>query len=90
MGISLKRIDDSIRIVVQDDGIGFDRPERSLNFGHQGGFGLFSIREGLKYIDGETEISSKAGIGTRVVLRAPLKQKKAKKASKRLTVESGN
>jgi len=38
----------------------------------RGGFGLFSIREGLRHCGGELAIRSQTGGGTRVFLRAPL------------------
>jgi signal transduction histidine kinase len=35
-------------------------------------FGLFSVRERLKYLDGKFEISSIVGRGTTATLEAPL------------------
>ena len=59
---------DRIRIVVSDDGIGFDATEP--RFGPTGGFGLFAIRELMTQIGGSFEIESAPGRGTRAVLSA--------------------
>ncbi len=60
-------------VVVEDDGVGFDvsgiYPKRKK----VKGFGLFSIRERLKYIGGQIEIKSKPGQGTQVTISVPLK-----------------
>jgi signal transduction histidine kinase len=63
----------SVRIDVEDNGAGFD-PE-SLDSGQSGewGFGLFSIRERLKYLGGYFDIQSAPGRGTRARLSAPRK-----------------
>jgi signal transduction histidine kinase len=52
---------------VADNGIGFaaDRP-------HTGGRGLANMRDRLNAIGGSCDIESKAGAGTRVLLKAPL------------------
>ena len=63
----------SVRIDVEDNGTGFN-PE-SLDSGQSGewGFGLFSIRERLKYLGGYFDIQSAPGKGTRARLSAPRK-----------------
>jgi PAS domain S-box-containing protein len=62
----------NIRIGVADDGVGLgispDPPR-----GGVGGFGLFSIRERLKYLGGRLEVDSEPGRGTQVTLVVPLK-----------------
>ena len=52
---------------VRDDGCGFD-PDTCPNV-DQGHFGLQGIRERIKEFDGEIEIASAAGSGTRVEVR---------------------
>ena len=63
-----------IRINVEDDGVGFDMAEAERRVGKNGGFGLFSIRERLKYLGGSLECDSQQGCGTRISLVAPLKK----------------
>jgi len=58
-------------VEVVDDGSGFQ--EETLHTAESLGehFGLFSIREQIQYLGGETEIDSSPGSGTRVTLRLP-------------------
>lgn len=61
--------DDTARIEIVDDGVGFDpdaaRPERL-------GIGLFAMRERVALMDGDLHISSSAGAGTSVLASVPL------------------
>ena len=67
--ISIREDGDSIRIEVEDDGIGFE-PSKA---GRNGGFGFFSVRERLRFLGGDFDVESEPGRGTRAVLVAPLK-----------------
>jgi PAS domain S-box-containing protein len=71
--VSIGKDNNNVRIVVADDGIGFV-PSPQLN--KTGGFGFFSIREGLNYLGGSIEIGSKPGQGTHITLIAPIKRGK--------------
>lgn len=57
------------RIEVRDDGRGFD----TMFIEWSDGFGLFSIRERLRYIGGELVIESEPGAGTRITILAPVR-----------------
>lgn len=61
----------SLRVEVEDDGVGF-QPDRVAHAGASGAFGLFSIRERLAYVGGQLELVSTPGKGTRAVIEAPL------------------
>jgi len=74
----MSRQDGNIRIVVQDDGDGFDASHFNAGGKRSKGFGLFSIRERLHYIGGQMAIESIGGRGTRVTVIAPLKQSQRK------------
>ena len=76
--VSMSRQDGNIRIVVQDDGDGFDASHFNAGGKRSKGFGLFSIRERLHYIGGQMAIESIGGRGTRVTVIAPLKQSQRK------------
>jgi two-component system sensor histidine kinase UhpB len=69
--VSIQGNADHIRIVVEDDGIGFSTVEKSSSFGKGGGFGLFNLRERLKHVGGHFDIESSLGHGTRVTLVSP-------------------
>lgn len=70
--IKLARAGDHVRIVVSDDGHGFEVASASEFFTADGGFGLFSARERSMHLGGSLEIESEPGRGTRVVVTAPL------------------
>jgi signal transduction histidine kinase len=72
--VSIWREDISIRIRVEDDGVGFSTSE-GKQLGKTAGFGLFNIRERIKYLEGDMVIESEPGRGTRVTLSAPLEEK---------------
>ncbi len=73
VAIRCKRDGGNIRIEVEDNGSGFDPESTSMKRHASTGFGLFSIRERLKHINGELEILSSPEAGTKVILKVPLK-----------------
>jgi signal transduction histidine kinase len=70
--ISCRREGTDIRVVVEDDGAGLDSAAGGSLTAKSQGFGLFSLRERLKYLGGSISIASNPGRGTRVALTAPL------------------
>jgi len=58
--------DGFLKVVVEDEGVGFDSMEGAS------GYGLLSIRERLNHLGGSLEIESVPGEGTRVCMTAPL------------------
>ncbi len=77
--VGIRRIDDSIEVTVEDDGVGFDPVEVRTTTTPEAGFGLFSIRESLEEFGGRIEIESKPGAGCKVIMTAPLKGRPRKK-----------
>ena len=70
--VSLERQDASIKIMIRDDGVGFD-PQQTIQPDHKkGGFGLFSIQERMADLGGCLDIVSAPGEGCTAVLIAPL------------------
>jgi len=70
--VSLCRDEERIKIVVEDDGVGFDMSEKIHSMGVNGCFGLFSIRERLESFGGDIDVATAPGRGTRVIVTAPL------------------
>jgi PAS domain S-box-containing protein len=70
--VNLRLVDESLRLTVSDQGIGFDPDAMSPAGGFGGGFGLFSIRERVGLFGGKLEIESTPGRGTRMVISVPL------------------
>lgn len=73
IGIGMGASEHAIEIRVEDDGIGFDAAQAAMAPGGAGGFGLFSIREGMRHCGGRLVIRSDPGHGTKALLTAPFK-----------------
>ena len=71
--VSIEKVDSNIRIVVEDDGVGFNVTDIATIATETGGFGLFSIRERLEQAGGLLTIKSGLHCGTKVTMVAPLK-----------------
>ncbi|MDY6917007.1 MAG: sensor histidine kinase, partial [Chloroflexota bacterium] len=67
--VAVSRSNDSIRVEVTDDGVGFHVSEREWK---TRGFGLFSIRERMTDLGGDVDVQSEPEKGTRVTLTVPL------------------
>lgn len=72
VSIRIDRQNKSVRMIIEDDGKGFDVSQLQRTARQQEGFGLFSIRERLTYVGGKFTIESEPGRGTKVTLVAPL------------------
>jgi len=70
LAISLATNEHDEQISVRDDGVGFNA-EVVVAGASSSGFGLFSIRERLRYFGGSMTIDSAIGLGTTVHLRLP-------------------
>jgi signal transduction histidine kinase len=71
VSIRLEDRNPSIRIIVEDDGIGFE-PHSVVQEGSKiGGFGLFSIEELMADLGGNLRIVSAPGKGCTAILSAP-------------------
>lgn len=70
--VRLCRIEETLQVIVSDQGVGFD-PNSLPPAGEGGrGFGLFSIRERLELFGGKLEIDSAPGRGSRFVISMPI------------------
>ncbi|UCF95844.1 MAG: PAS domain S-box protein, partial [Spirochaetaceae bacterium] len=79
--VSMSRHNNSIQIMVQDDGSGFSIAGSAFKPGRQGGYGLFSIRERLGFLGGSLTIDSAPGRGTRASLALALNHGTIEKVS---------
>jgi PAS domain S-box-containing protein len=68
--INLGQEGDRLRLVVADDGIGFDYSEALER--RRSGLGLFSLRERLELLGGRLEVESPLGGGTRATIWIPM------------------
>jgi len=67
--VTIREIDQIIRVMIEDKGKGFDVNTQSR------GVGLFSMDERTRAVGGELTINSSSGKGTRIILEVPSNQK---------------
>jgi signal transduction histidine kinase len=72
--VCIRKSGDTVRVGVEDDGVGFDVSKLDASFTPKGGFGLFNIKERLEYLGGNLKINSGPGKGTRVIMTTPIGQ----------------
>jgi PAS domain S-box-containing protein len=70
--ISIQRACNDFRIIVEDNGIGFDINLIDHNKNKIKGFGLFTIYERLEYVGGSMIIESTLNQGTKITLLMPM------------------
>jgi signal transduction histidine kinase len=68
MRIILATSERVVQLEIADDGNGFDPSETA----QRPGMGLFALRERLSLVDGELDVVSQPGGGTRIVASVPL------------------
>ncbi|MGD8542761.1 MAG: response regulator, partial [Desulfobacteraceae bacterium] len=71
ISIRLEDRKQDLRIIVDDDGVGFTSPGWNKDQKTSGGFGLFRIKELMSDIDGSLKIISEPGKGCTAILSAP-------------------
>ncbi len=65
--------ENTVRLIIEDDGVGFDINTRSIAARSKGGgLGLVGMRERVELVGGEIEIDSTPGHGTTVYVSVPL------------------
>jgi len=74
VSVRLEDRSSSIRIIVEDDGIGFE-PRAMIQAGSKiGGFGLFSIEELMADLGGNLKIVSEPGKGCTAIMSVPIEK----------------
>jgi len=73
VSVSMDAADAVFKIVVKDDGIGFDPEDVNRGANQEVKFGLFSIQERMIDLGGSLEIISEPGKGCKVIMTGPLK-----------------
>lgn len=86
--VTLRRVGLHLKIVVADQGVGFDASAKLLP-SQEGGFGLFNIRERVDLLGGRLEIKSAPGAGTRAILFVPLKPARTSRRKRMTESPSG-
>lgn len=68
--VKLEFLHESLRLVVKDDGVGFDMDEQKST---GSSFGLLGMNERTQLLEGEIEVQSAPGEGTKVLFQIPIK-----------------
>jgi two-component system CheB/CheR fusion protein len=71
VGVILERRDHQVVLIVEDDGVGFERAEK-LSRGHDTAIGLLGMQERAAVVGGTIEIETAPGKGTTIFVQAPL------------------
>ena len=71
--VTLAGVKKSAALSIRDDGVGFD-PRFAKR---KGGLGLTSMEERIRLVHGTFSIKSAAGLGTRIVAKAPLSRSRS-------------
>ena len=72
VSIRIESNESRIKIIVKDDGIGFDYEKMSSDLRQEGGFGLISVKERMINLGGSLEIISSPGEGCTAILSVPI------------------
>lgn len=72
VGIILEASDTEVRLIVEDDGKGFDWDTQRRGSGAFSRLGLLGVRERLALVGGSLEVESKPGAGTTLLIHVPL------------------
>ncbi|MEO2078060.1 MAG: PAS domain-containing protein [Bacillus sp. (in: firmicutes)] len=64
--VTIRELDDHIRVLIEDQGVGFDMSNSSSGVGH------FSMDERARSVNGDLTIISAPGKGTKIILEVPI------------------
>lgn len=71
--VSIEFLPGRLNITISDDGVGFDKKQVEKTQGYdKGGFGLINIKERVELLEGELNIKTSPGLGTRIIISLPL------------------
>jgi signal transduction histidine kinase len=64
--------DNNVQMVIEDDGRGFDAPDRLVDLAVSGKLGLIGMYERARVLGGTLRIDSQPGQGTKVIVDTPV------------------
>lgn len=73
--VNVQQQSGTLLAVVADEGPGFDTNAVNANYTSRGSLGMVNMRDRARLVDGQLNIESTPGHGTRVTLRVPLKNR---------------
>ena len=60
------------RVIIEDEGRGFELPETLGDLSHSGKLGLIGMEERARLLGGSVKVESEPGKGTTVIVEAPI------------------
>ena len=72
--VIVKREHDQVSMIIKDDGKGFDYRAIKLNSEHKQGIGLHGLEERVRILNGNLEIISEIGMGTKLTIQLPIQK----------------
>jgi PAS domain S-box-containing protein len=76
VSVDIERTEATVRLMIEDNGEGFDTTAQNEPASDRGGLGLAGMRERLLLVGGALEIESSAGAGTTVFALIPLERER--------------
>ncbi len=70
--VRLSRTKDVIHLVIQDNGVGFDKNAVFTGYEKRGSLGMVNLRERAEMVDGELSLETAPGEGTKVTVIIPI------------------
>ena len=80
VSLEIKKEDDKILFLLNDNGIGFDTEQIKTRYAPDKGLGLAAMEERIKMLSGRIEIFSREGRGTRIAFEIPVQHSPERKA----------
>jgi signal transduction histidine kinase len=74
VNIFVKKVDEEVLLGISDNGIGFEPHNGRAEAKQNNGFGLTGIYERVKNLEGNIQIDTEKGIGTKIVIRIPIQK----------------
>ncbi len=74
ISVIIKRKPDTVEVLIQDDGCGFDVASYLPQGAHQHGFGLANMVKRIKLLAGRLSVQSAPGKGTTLDITIPIPQ----------------
>jgi len=80
--IELSQADGTVKLVVRDDGVGFDVTKTLAQAAARGHLGLLGMKERAQILGGSLEVDSEPGRGTRLRISLPVPESAAELAER--------
>jgi PAS domain S-box-containing protein len=74
INVVLQKVDETLVMIIEDDGVGFETDKGAIPKATERGFGLIGMRERAALMGGSVEIESTPGSGTTIYVHVPFSE----------------